>query len=80
VINPPQQRRTPAKVGIDSVGSSGIEVGRHGGLLHFGIVPPELADDLAAAERFVQLADALLKHGSYSHDHMCVILIDRPHQ
>jgi hypothetical protein len=75
VINPPQQRGAPTKIGVifgtvDSVGSSGIDVGRHSSLFHIGIMPPEPANNLAAAERLVQLADALLEHGPYRHDHI----------
>jgi hypothetical protein len=75
MINPPQQRGPLPQVGVifdavESVDSSGIYVSRHRGLLDVGIMPPEPANDFAAVERLIQLADALLEHGPYSHDHI----------
>ena len=55
---------------VDGIGGSGIYVSRHSGLRDLGIMPPEPPHDLAAAERLIQLSDALLEHGPYRHDHI----------
>ena len=75
MINPPQQRGSPSQVGmifhaVDGVGGSDIYVSRYCDLLDLGIMPPEPPHDVAAAERLIQLPDALLEHGPYQHGHI----------
>jgi hypothetical protein len=64
---------------VGGTGGSGVDMSRHSGLLHIGIVPSEPSNNLAAAERFVQLADALLEHGLYSRGHIVRGLMVRLH-